>query len=121
VDDDAPVYELFVRGRELLRAGDNDGAIDYLERARDLDPEKGSIRETLGLAYLRASRLVDAEAEVTVAIDLAPNDAYCYYLLGRAQQGLGFMELARGSYKMAHWLDPRSDEYRRALERLPAA
>ena len=68
-----------------------DGAIDHLERARDLDPEKGSIRETLGLAYLRASRLVDAEAEVTVAIDLAPNDAYCYYLLGRAQQGLGFM------------------------------
>ena len=121
VDDDAPVYELFVRGRELLRAGDHDGAIEHLERARDLDPEKGSIRETLGLAYLRASRLVDAEAEVTVAIDLAPNDAYCYYLLGRAQQGLGFMELARGSFKMAHWLDPRSDEYRRALERLPAA
>ena len=121
MDDDAPVYELFVRGKELLRAGDVDGAIDHLERARDLDPEKGSIRETLGLAYLRASRLVDAEAEVTVAIDLAPHDAYCYYLLGRAQQGLGFMELARGSFKMAHWLDPRSDEYRRALERLPAA
>ncbi len=121
VDDDAPVYELFVRGRELLRAGDTGAAIERLEQARDLDPEKGSIRETLGLAYLRASRMVDAEAELTVALDLAPNDAYCYYLLGRAQQGLGFLELARGSYKMAHWLDPRSDEYRRALDRLPAA
>ena len=31
------------------------------------------------------------------------------------------MELARGSYKMAHWLEPHSDDYRRALERLPAA
>ncbi|MDX6376778.1 MAG: hypothetical protein QOE98_1081, partial [Gaiellaceae bacterium] len=26
MDDDAPVYELFVRGRELLRAGDTGAA-----------------------------------------------------------------------------------------------
>ncbi len=117
--DDAPVYDLFQRGRELLRAGDADGAIVLLERARDIDPAKGSIRETLGLAYLRAARLVDAEAEIQVAVDLAPNDAYCYYLLGRAQSGLGFTELARGSYKLAHWLEPDSTTYRQALDRLP--
>jgi Flp pilus assembly protein TadD len=119
VADDAPVYDLFQRGRELLRAGDADGAIALLERARDIDPEKGSIRETLGLAYLRASRLVEAEAEIQSALNLAPNDAYAYYLLGRAQHGLGFVELARGSFKMATWLEPDSATYRRALDRLP--
>ena len=114
-------YELFKKGSELLEQGDFMAASVPLERARSLEPDKGSIREALGVAYLRARRHADAEREIAVAVDLAPNDHYAYYLLGRAQQGLGFMELARGSFKMAHWLDPRSDEYRRALERLPAA
>jgi Flp pilus assembly protein TadD len=118
--DDGRLYELFTDGRSRLRAGDTVGAIENLEQARDLDPDKGSIRETLALAYLRASRLVDAEAELTVALDLAPNDAYVYYLLGRAQLGLGFLDLARGSFKMAHWLEPASATYRAALDRMIA-
>ena len=121
VDDDAPVYELYTEARALLRAGDPVAAAAKLEEARDLDPSMGSIRELLGLAYLRGRRFVDAEAEMTIAVDLAPNDPYRYYLLGRAQQGVGLLELARGSFKMATWLDPRSDTYRRALERIQAA
>jgi Flp pilus assembly protein TadD len=116
--DDEGAYELFTAGRALLRDGRAEAAIDKLVAARDLEPDKGSIRETLGLAYLRAARNFDAEAELTVAVDLAPNDPYRYYLLGRAQERLGFTELARGSFKMAHWLDPRSALYRRALDRL---
>jgi Flp pilus assembly protein TadD len=112
------VYALFSEGRDRLRAGDAAGAIELLETARDLEPGKGSIRETLALAYVRAGRLVDAEAELATAIELAPNDHYCYYLRGRAQEGLGFTELARGSYKLAVWLDPSSSVYRRALDRL---
>ena len=117
---DDRVYELYTAGRALLRGGDNAGAIDRLVAARDLAPTKGSIREALALAYLRAGQLIDAEAELTVALDLAPNDAYTYYLLGRAQLGLGFVDLARGSFKMAHWLEPASDTYRGALQRLTA-
>jgi Flp pilus assembly protein TadD len=116
--DDPGAYELFTEGRALLREGRPEAAISKLEGARDLEPDKGSIRETLGLAYLRAARNIDAEAELTIALDMAPNDPYRYYLLGRAQQRLGFTDLARGSYKMAHWLDPRAAVYRRALERL---
>ena len=47
------VYELFVRGTELLEAGHNHQATIPLARARDLAPDKTSIREALGRA-LRA-------------------------------------------------------------------
>ena len=120
MEDGDRVYQLFTDGRARLRGGDASGAIEPLEAARDLAPTQGSIREALALAYLRESRLVDAEAELVVAIDLAPNDAYRYYLMGRAQLGLGFVDLARGSFKMASWLEPGSDVYRRALDRLSA-
>ena len=118
-DDD--VYELFTAGRKHLADGEWLRAIPPLERARDLEPYKGSIRESLGVAYLRARRFVDAEAELQVAVELAANDHYAYFLLGRAQEGLGRLELARGSYKLACWLRPSSDTYRQALDALPKA
>ncbi len=115
------VYELYMEGRSHLKAGEWLRAIPPLEEARDRAPDKGSIREALGVAYLRARRHADAEREITVAVDLAPNDHYAYYLLGRAQQALGRIALARGSFKMAVWLRPQTEEYRAALRDLPAA
>ena len=115
---DTRVYELYTAGRQHLADGEWLRAIPPLEEARDLAPDKSSIREALGIAYLRARRHADAEREVTVAVDLAPNDHYAYYLLGRAQQALGRIALARGSFKMAVWLRPQQEEYRTALERV---
>src|SRR5947209_7547398 len=114
-------YELYRAGRIHLQDGEWLRAIPPLEEARDLEPDKGSIREALGVAYLRARRFRDAERELTQAVDLAPNDHYAYYLLGRANEGLGRIALARGNYKLAHWLRPQSQTYRRALEDLPGA
>ena len=51
-------------------------------------------------------------------LDLAPNDHYGYYCLGRCQEGQGRRALARGSYKMACWLRPQSEDYRAALARV---
>lgn len=119
-DDHGRVFALFSEGRDNLREGRPDAAIALLEPARDLEPRKSSIRETLALAYLRVGRLIDAEAELAVAIGLAANDPYCYYLRGRAEEGLGFTAHARGSYKLAAWLDPASAVYRRALDRIGA-
>jgi hypothetical protein len=39
------VYDLFQRGTALLEAGDFNSATVPLSKARDLDPEKTSIRE----------------------------------------------------------------------------
>ena len=117
---DVSVYELFTSARLHLSDGDPNEAVPLLERARDIEPDKGSIREALGVAYLRTRRYLAAEVELAMAVELAPNDAYAYFLLGRAQEGLGRIPLARGSYKLATWLEPESETYREALARLPA-
>ena len=57
------VYELFCRGTELLEAGHFHQAVIPLTRARDLAPDKCSIREALGRALFRAQRYSDAAAE----------------------------------------------------------
>jgi hypothetical protein len=41
------VYDLYTRGSALLEHGDFSAATIPLEKARDLEPEKSSIREAL--------------------------------------------------------------------------
>ena len=47
----------------MLDTGNAHAATVALERARALEPEKGSIRETLGRAYFRTGRFAAAEDE----------------------------------------------------------
>ena len=42
------VYDLFRRGYDLLEHGDFSAAAIPLEKAREMEPEKSSIREALG-------------------------------------------------------------------------
>jgi TolA-binding protein len=50
------VYDLYQRGCELLDHGDHQAAIVPLSKARDLEPDKASIREALGRALFHAQR-----------------------------------------------------------------
>lgn len=110
------VYELYALGRKALDDGEYLAAIPPLEQARDLEPGKGSIREALAIAYLRARRFRDALPEAEAAIECAPNDHYAYFLHGRALQGVGEIDAARGRYRMATWLRPGEAAYERALD-----
>jgi Flp pilus assembly protein TadD len=112
------VYELYQEGRARLARGDVAQATVPLERARRREPDKASIREALGCAYLRLRRYEEAQAEFEAMLELAPNDHYAYYCLGRCQERLGRRKLARGSYKMATWLRPSCEDYQVALRRL---
>jgi Flp pilus assembly protein TadD len=111
-------YELFQRGRAHLQRGDNAQATVSLEKAKRREPDKASIREALGCAYLRLRRYEEAQAEFEAMLELAPNDHYAYYCLGRCQERLGCRKLARGSYKMATWLRPTCEDYQVALRRV---
>ncbi len=108
-------YELYSSGRRYLADGEYLAAIPPLEEARDLEPEKGSIREALALAYLRARRFRDALPEAEAAVECAPNDHYAYFLRGLALQGLGQTEEARGQFRLATWLRPDESAYQEAL------
>ena len=115
------LYDLFAEGRRHLAAGEYLAAIPPLERARNISPATGSIREALAVAYLRAHRYRDALPEAQAAVECDPHDHYAYYLLGRAHQGVGDLAAARGQYRLATWLRPEDDAYRAALAAVAAA
>jgi Flp pilus assembly protein TadD len=107
------LYDLFQRGTQLLEAGDYHAAVVPLARARDLDPDKTSIREALGRALFRAHRFREAEAEFEAVVERAPTDHYALFCLGRARQLQGRHADARHPLALACGLRPERADYRR--------
>lgn len=106
------VYELFQRGTQLLDAGDFNAAAVPLARARDLDPDKASIREALGRALFRSSQYEAAEREFRVLADQAPTNDYALFCLGRCLQELGRHREALAPLTQAAVLRPERRDYR---------
>lgn len=94
-------YEYYQRGRELLDTRNFQAASIALERAKRLEPDKASIREALGRAYLSSRAYQRAAEEFAAAVDLAPTDHYAHFGLGRALDRLGKAADARRHYTLA--------------------
>src|ERR1700758_5299822 len=114
------VYELFIRGTELLEAGDYYAATIPLSRARDLAPDKTSIREALGRALFHAQRYEQAAAEFQAVIDRAPTNDFALFCLGRSLQMLGRHAEARKPLALAACLQPGRRDYRLYRDRARA-
>jgi len=106
------VYELFQKGTELLEGGDFHAATVPLARARDLEPDKASIREALGRALFRVQRYEAAAAEFAAVADTAPTNDYALFCLGRCLQLLGRHDEARHPLALAACLRPDRRDYR---------
>ena len=106
------VYDLFQRGTALLEAGDFNAATVPLSKARDLDPDKTSIREALGRAYFRSGHFEEARAEFQAVVELAPTNDYALFCLGRALLELGRPKDARKALALAAGLRPDRRDYR---------
>ena len=78
----ARAYDAFQEGLPAARASSPHAAVVALERARDLEPDKGSIRETLGRAYFRTGRFAAARAEFARAVEIDPVNDYALFGLG---------------------------------------
>ena len=115
------VYELFVRGTALLEAGHNHQATIPLSRARDLAPDKTSIREALGRALFHAQRYEQAATEFQAVIDRAPTNDFAQFCLGRSLQMLGRHAEARKPLALAACLQPGRRDYRMYRDRSRAA
>jgi len=109
--DDA--YELFRRGTELLEAGHNHQATIPLTRARDLAPDKTSVREALGRALFHTQRYEQAAEEFRAVIDRAPTNDFALFCLGRSLQMLGRHAEARQPLAQAAGMQPARGDYRR--------
>ena len=83
-----------------------------LSRARDLAPDKTSIREALGRALFRSQRYEQAAAEFQAVIDRAPTNDFALFCLGRSLQMLGRHAEARKPLALASHLQPGRRDYR---------
>ena len=83
------VYDLYRRGCELLDHGDYQAAIVPLTRARDLEPDKASIREALGRALFHAQRYEGAAAEFEAVAAQRAHERLRAVLPGPPMQLLG--------------------------------
>ncbi len=105
------VYDLFQRGKALLADGDFHAAAVPLARARDLEPDKASIREALGRALFRSQRYEAAAAEFRAVVESTPTNDYAQFCLGRSLQQLGRHAEARKPFALAAQLRPERRDY----------
>jgi tetratricopeptide (TPR) repeat protein len=106
------VYDLYQRGCELLDHGDYDAAIVPLTKARELEPDKASIREALGRALFYAQRYESAAAEFQAVASKTPTNDYALFCLGRSMQLLGRHHEACKPLALASSLRPEREDYR---------
>jgi Flp pilus assembly protein TadD len=111
------VYDLFMRGTRLLEKGDHHAATVPLIRARDLEPDKTSIREALGRAFFGCRRYRDAEAEFEAIVERSPTNHYALFCLGRSLQMQGRHAEARMPLALASGLRPDRADYREYRDR----
>lgn len=94
-------------GVALARSGHADEAIQYLERARDLQPDSTTIRTGLGHAYLQVDRSASARAEFQEALRHR-NDPNIHLGLAAAWAANEVPDLARRHLAFAVGVDPRA-------------
>jgi Flp pilus assembly protein TadD len=115
--DEPDLYALFQNGTHLLEAGDYHAAAVPLRRARDLAPDKDSVREAYGRALFGAHRYREAAEEFGAVVEHAPTNHYSLFCLGRSLQQMGRHQEARHPLALASNLQPQRKDYREYLER----
>jgi Flp pilus assembly protein TadD len=110
-------YELFQAGTRLLEDGDFHAAAVPLARARDLEPDKASIREALGRALFGSGRYAEAAEEFSRVAEHAPTNDYALFCLGRSLQLMGRHAEARRPLALACNLRPERADYREYRDR----
>ena len=113
-------YELLQRGTALLHDRHNAQAAVVLERASRLEQSKGSILEALGRAYYNSGQHARAAETFEALLEVDPSAHYGHFALGLSLARLGRAQEARKHLRLAVALNPASETYRRALEKMEA-
>ncbi len=113
-------YNAFQEGLRLLETGSAHAAVIQLERAKEAEPRKASVREALARAYYRTANFRLAAAEFAYVLELDPVNDYALFGLGKSQLRLGQPEIARGDLRLALAMQPENEHYQQALNELDA-
>lgn len=120
MESEESAYTLLGRGLELLEQGNPAQAAKVLERAREVEPRKGSILEALGRAYFSSQRYDIAASRFEETLGVDPTNDYAHYCLGLCYLKLKRKDVAAGHFKMAWTLKP-AEEYSMMARRFGAA
>lgn len=120
-DEQESAYELFQRGSQLLADHRAGAAALILERCLTLEPGKASIREALARAYFDQGAHAKAAEAFQAIVDADPLAHYAHFGLGLSRVRLGDEVAGRQHLRMAVFLKPEYEDYRRALRRFDAA
>ena len=111
-------YDAFQEGNRLLASQNPHAAVIALEHARDLEPDKGSVREALARAYYRTGRFSQARDEFERVVEIEPVNDYAHFGLGLCLLRRGDRLGARRHLKLAVAMRPDHEDYRAALARV---
>lgn len=117
-EDRESAYALLQRGQDLLRRRHHAQAAIVLARAAKLEPRKGSILEALGRAYHNSGQFEPARETFEALLDVDPSGPWAHYALSQSLRKLGQLTDARTHLRLAVAMDPRSELYRKALDRI---
>ncbi len=120
-DAEESAYDLLQRGHALLKDRHNAQAAVVLERAARAEPGKGSILEALGRAYFNSGQHARAVETFEALLEIDPSAHYGHFALGLSFARLGRAQEARTHLRLAVALDPSSNTYRKALEKMESA
>ena len=108
-------YDLFMNGTRLLESGDCHAAVVPLARARELEPDKASVREALGRALFGAGRYREAAEEFQAVVERASEAEERVVVGRRALQLQGRHAEARKPLALASCLRPEREDYSKYL------
>ena len=118
VPEDDSAYALFCKGQRFLEQGHPHQAAMYLSRAKLMEPDKASIRETLARALFQSGRMASARREFAKAVQMDPVNDYAHFGLALACERTGQRTRAIAHLKLAIAMRPGIEHYETALARL---
>lgn len=110
-------YYLFKRGKKLFENGKFLEAIMLLEKAKNFEPEKGSIREVLASAYYNCGLYISAKKNFIKTLEIDASNDFAHYGLSLCLIKENKMTEARGHLKIAFFMKPDHEKYKEVLDK----
>ncbi len=110
-------YYFFKKGKKLSQEGKFLEAVMFLEKAKKLEPEKGSIREILASSYYNCGFYASAKRNFIKALKIDACNDFAHYGLGLCLIRENKLSRALGHFKIAAVMNPVSKRYKEVLSK----
>ena len=115
------LYDWYLRGVDLLQAGDASAAVQLLQHTASAEPESRAVREALARAQFDLGMYDEARGNFEWIVSIDPADDYSQFGLGLAATKQGDLESAVQHLALAAAMRPDVQHYGLALRGARAA